>query len=77
MGILYDIASFPVKSVINSLHSSENTEHEHTNETDHASNGNMTEVINCNKVRLNYDNIILCSRFLYLIIRIEIWYYNN
>ena len=53
MGILFDIASFPVKSVINSLHSFENAEQEHTDETDHASNGNMTEVINCNKVRMN------------------------
>ena len=64
MGILFDIAYFPVKSVINSLHSFENMEQEHTNETDHASNGNMTEVINCNEVRMNYSTIIQCSKFL-------------
>ena len=75
MAMLFDLASFPVKCVINSLHSFENTELEHTNETDHASNGNMTEVINCNKVRMNCSTITQCSKF--LTIRIKIWRYDS
>ena len=63
MDILYDLAFFPVKSVINSLHSSENMEGKHAKETEHVSNGDITEEINCNKVRMNYSPIMQCSRF--------------
>ena len=54
MGILYDLAIFPVKAVINSLQSSENSEDEFENKIDMISHANNVENVDCDKVRKNF-----------------------
>ena len=52
MSILYDLALFPVKSVINSLQILERTTMEKGQKTEPVSHGSNEKVINSNKVRI-------------------------
>ena len=66
MSILYDLALFPVKSVINSLQMLETTTMEAGHKAEPVAHGSNETVINSNKVRIRLVTSIKLDSYRYM-----------